>query len=63
MSYSFTVRTANGVSEVTSATNVPDGEHRVSGHDDQDRVDLSIERAGADGRYIARAMHSHSKER
>lgn len=61
MSYTFTVRTQNGVSTVTAETNVPDGEHQISGHDDADRVDLTAERRGLDGRYIVRSTHSHTK--
>lgn len=62
MSYTFTVRTTDGVSGVTSETNVPDGEHQVSGHDDAGRVDLTVNRRGPDGRFVVSATHSHSKE-
>lgn len=62
MSYSFTVRTDADGSIVVAAQNVPDGEHTVSGHDDADRVDLTVERRAPSGRYVARAAHSHSKE-
>lgn len=62
MSYTFTVRTANGVSTVTSETSVPDGDHQVSGHEDAQRTDLSVTRRAPDGRFVASATHSHSKE-
>lgn len=62
MSYTFTVRTENGVSTVTSETAVPDGEHQVSGHEDPGRRDLSVTRRAPDGRFVASVSHSHSKE-
>lgn len=62
MSYGFTVRSVNGELSVTASQNVPDGEHVISGHDDSERVDLTVERRGPDGRYVARAAHSHRKE-
>lgn len=62
MSYSLTVRTQDGVSTVVAETNVPDGEHQIYGHDDADRVDLTVERRRPDGQYAVRASHTHTKE-
>ena len=56
----MTIRTRDGKSEVVSETNVPDGEHQISGHDGGAQTDLSVGRRGADGRFIASAAHSHA---
>lgn len=61
MSYSLTVRTVSGKSEIVSESNVPDGDHTLSGHDDAERVDLAVDRRSPDGRYVVRASHTHSK--
>jgi len=62
MSYSLTVRTHDGQTTVSTSGDVPEGEHQVSGHEDAAQVSLAVTRSGPDGRFVASASHSHSKE-
>lgn len=62
MTYRLVVKTEQGVSRVIQEQDVPDGEHEVQGHDGSDQVTLSVGRRGPDGRFVASATHTHSKE-
>lgn len=63
MSYKIVVVSQGGEVTVQSVTGtVPDGQHEISGHEDDQVVQLGITRRAPDGRYAESASHSRQKE-
>ena len=62
MSYTITVRSHGGELEVTHTGEVPDGEHVISGHEDEHARSVSVQRNHAEGHHLATAATSHRKE-
>jgi hypothetical protein len=52
MSYQITVKANNGSLSVTATGDVPDGEHRVSGHEDKSYLTLSAQRLDELGHHV-----------
>lgn len=63
MSYSITVRAEGGQLTVEHSGDVPDGEHRISGHEDASGRSVGVFRHDPEGHSLAGASSHHSKER
>lgn len=63
MSYSITVRAVGGQLTVEHSGDVPDGEHRISGHEDDSGRSVGVARHAPDGHSLVNASGYHSKER
>lgn len=64
MSYEITLKSEGGRIVSTDVSGeLPDGEHKVSGHDDAYATHLSVTRRDPAGRFVTAAQHSHEKER
>lgn len=58
MSYSITVVTRDGHSEVITTGELPEGRHEIAGHDATSGPSIEVVRRDAEGRYVTHAQHS-----
>lgn len=63
MSYSITVLAHEGELTVEHSGDVPDGDHRISGHEDNSGRSVGVARHAPDGHSLVNASGHHSKER
>lgn len=62
MSYSITVHAREGHLTVEHSGDVPDGNHVITGHDDDEGRSVEVHRHTPEGHRVAGASAHHSKE-